>query len=125
MVELPRCVVLVGMVVGGRGASWCRQPMGCRSRFDPCMPGWLGSGRLACGLFIVGSFSLQQFGWYRVAIAVLWSACSSWDESRCSPRRRSRMSSLLSSPSVLRFVVAGLSDVAVIVLDRGVPGVLC
>ena len=50
----------MGMVAGGRGASCCRQPMGRRSRFNPCMPGRLGVGPLACGLFIVGFFFLQQ-----------------------------------------------------------------
>ena len=66
MVESRRCGVFPGMVVGGRGASWCRQPMGCPSRFGPCMPGWFGVGRLACGLFIVGWLFLQHFGWYQV-----------------------------------------------------------
>ena len=106
--------MFVGMVAGGGGASWCRQPMGRWSCFDPCMPGWFGVGRLACGLFIVGLFFLQQFGWYPVVSATLWSACASWGRLRCSPRRCSRMLSLLSSPLVLRFVVAGLSDVAVV-----------
>ena len=119
MVELRRCVVSVGMVVGGRGAPWCRQPVGRRSRFDPCMPGWFGVGRLACCLFIVGSFALQQFGWYMVVLAALRSACSSRGLSRCSPCRHSRMLSLLSSRLVLRFVATGLSDVAVIVLRPG------
>ena len=113
MVESQRCGVFVGMVVGGRGASWCRQPMGRRSRFDPCMPGWFAVGRLACGLFIVGSFFLQQFGWYPVS-AALWWACVSWGGLRCSPRQCSRTLSLMSSRLVLRFVVAGLSDLAVV-----------
>ena len=39
MVESGRRGAFVGMVPGGRGTSWCRQPMGCRFRFDPCMPG--------------------------------------------------------------------------------------
>ena len=85
------------------------------SHFNPCMPGRFGVGRLACGLFIVGLFFLQQFGWYPVLSAVLWSACASWGRLRCSPRLCSRMLSLLSSRLVLRFVVAGLSDVAVVV----------
>ena len=121
MVELQRCVVSEGMVVGGRGAPSCRQSMGWRSCFDPCMPGWFGVGRLACGLFIVGSFSLQ-LGWYMVVLAALRSAGSSWGLSCCSPRRRSRMLSLLSSRLGRRFVAAGLSDVAVIVLRPGRAG---
>ena len=116
IVELGFSLVSVGVVVGGCGAPWCRQPVGCRSRFDPCMPGWFGVGRPACGLFAVWSFSLQQFGWYMVVLAALRSACSSTGVSRCSPRRRSRMLSLLSSRLVLRFVGAGLFDVGVIVL---------
>ena len=115
MAESRHCGAFVGMVVAGRGASWCRQPMGRRSRFDPCMPCWFGVGRLACGLFIVGSFFLQQFGWYPVVSAALWSAVAPWGRLRCSPRRCSRMLSWLSSRLVRRFVVAGLSDVAVVV----------
>ena len=115
MVESWRCGAFVGMVVGGHGASWCCQPMERRSRFDPCMPGWFGVGRLACGLFIVGSFFLQQFGWYPVVSATFRSACASWGRLRCSPRRCSRMLSWLSSRLARRFVVAGLSDVAVVV----------
>ena len=125
MVELRRCVVSVGMVVGGRGAPWCCKPVGRRSRFHPCMPGWFGVGRLACGLFIVRSFSLQQFGWYMVVLAALQLACSLFVLSCCSRRRCSRMSSMSFSRLVLRFVAACLSDVAVIVLQRGcVRGVL-
>ena len=102
MVVLRCSVVFVGMVVGGRGAACCRQPMGRRSCFDPCMPGWLGVGRLACGLFIVGSLS-----------------CSSLVRSRlCSPRRCSPTSFSLSSRFVLRVAAAGLSG-AVDVLRPG------
>ena len=80
-------------MVGGRGAACCDQPMGRRSLFDPCMPGWLGVGRLACGLFIVGSLS-----------------CSSWIGNwLCSPRRCTRTWFSLSSPFVLRIVAACLS----------------
>ena len=61
MVELWCSVVFVGMVVGGRGASWCCQPVGRRSSFDACMPGQFGVGRLACGLFMVTSCPLQWF----------------------------------------------------------------
>ena len=46
-------VLFPDMVAGGRGTSRRRQPDGRRSRFDPCMPGWLGVGRFACGLFTV------------------------------------------------------------------------
>ena len=48
--------VFVDMVVGRRGAPRCRQPVGRRSRFDPCTPGWFGVGRPACGLFTVKCF---------------------------------------------------------------------
>ena len=86
-------VVVVGMVVGGRGAAYCPQPMGRRSRFDPCMPGRLGVGWLACGLFIVGSLS-----------------CSSLIGSRlCSPRRCSWTWFSLSSWFVVRLPAACLS----------------
>ena len=115
MVESRHCGAFLGMVVGGRGASWCRQPMGRRSRSDPCMPGCFGVRRPACGLFIVRSFFLQRFGWYPVVSAALCSACASWGPLRCSPRRCSQMLSLLSSRLVRRFAVAGLSDVAVVV----------
>ena len=114
MVESRRCGAFVGMVAGGRGASWCRQPMGHRSRLDPCMPGRFGVRRLACGLFIIGLFFLQQFGRHPVVSAVFWSACASWGRLRCSPRRCRRKWSLLLSPLVLRFVVAGLSNVAAV-----------
>ena len=113
MVELRRCVVSVGMVVGGRGAPWCRQPMGRLSRFDPCMPGWFDVGRFACGLFIVGSFSLQQWlvhGCVNRLIVGLFVVGSFGLQ---------RMFSFLSSRLVLRFVGAGLSDLAVIVLRPG------
>ena len=116
MVESWRCGAFVGMVIGGRGASWCSQPMGRRSRLDPCMPGWFGFDRLAFRLFIVTSSFRQQLGWYTVGLAALLSVCSSSGELRCSPRRQSWMLSLLSSRLVLMFVVAGLSNVAVVVL---------
>ena len=93
MVE-PWCsVVLVGMAVGRRGTACCYQPMGRRSRFEPCMPGRLDVGRLACGLFIVWSL-----------------CCSSLIGSRlCSPRRCSRTWFSLSSRLVLRVAAACLS----------------
>ena len=115
MVESRRCGAFLGMVAGGRGASWCRQPMGRRSRFDPWMPGWFGVGRLACGLFTVGSFFLQQFGWCPAVSAPLWSTGALRGRLRCSTRRCSRVSSWLSSRSVWRFVVSGPPDVAVLV----------
>ena len=83
------------------------------------MPGWFGVGRLAPGLFVPGSFFLQQFGSYMVVLVVLSSVCASWGRLRGSPRRRSRMFSLLSSRLVLKVVVAGLCDVAAIVLRPG------
>ena len=54
-----------------------------------------------------------------VVLAVLWPACASWGRLRCSSRPRSWMLSLLSSRLVPRFVVAGLSDVAILVLQPG------
>ena len=103
------------MVACGRGASCCHRPMGCCSCFTPSMSGRFGVGRLACGLFIVGLFF-----------------CSSLVGPRlCQPshgrlvRRgvncaaaRARMLLLLSSPLVMRFVVAGLSDVVVVLRSR-------
>ena len=115
MVESRHCVAFVGTVAGGCVASWCRQPMGRRSCFHPCMPGWFRVGRLACGLFIVGSFFLQQLGWYLAVSAALWSACASRGRLRCSPRQCSWVLSWLSSRLVRRCVVSGLSDVAVVV----------
>ena len=114
MVESQRCGAFMGMVVGGRGASWCRQPMGRRSCFDPWMPGWFCVCRLAWGLLIVASFFLQQFGWYPVVSAALWLGCVSLVRLRCSPRRCSRMLSWLSSRFIRRFVADGLSDMAVV-----------
>ena len=70
--------------------------------FRPLQSGQLGVGRLACGLFIVGSLS-----------------CNSLVGSRlCSPRRCSRTWFLLSSWFVLRVAAAGLSG-AVDVLRPG------
>ena len=63
MAELRCAVVSVGMVIGGPGSPWRRQPVGRRSRIDPCMPGWFDVGRLACGLFMVASLLPQLFGW--------------------------------------------------------------
>ena len=77
-----------------------------------CLAGLVLAGLRAVCL-LSGRF-FCSFGWYPVVSAALWSACASWDRLRCSPRRCSRMLSLLSSRLVLRFVVAGLSDVAVV-----------
>ena len=89
MVELSCSVVFVGMVVGRRGPSWCRQSVGGRSRFDPCMPGQFGVGRLACGLFMVTSCPVQWFCWCVVVLAASWSACLALVPWRCSGRLRS------------------------------------
>ena len=124
MVESQRCRAFVGMVASRHGASCCCQPMGRRSRFDPCMPDQFGVGWLACGLFTVESFFLQQFGRYPVVSAALWSACASWGQLSCSPRRCSRMSSFLSSRFVLGFAVAGLSDVVVVLRPGRAPRVV-
>ena len=113
-VESRRCGAFGDMVAGGRGASCCRQLIGPSSRFDPCMPGRFGVGWLACGLFTFGWFLLHQFGRYPVVSAALWSAGASRGRLRCSPRRCSRMSSVLSSRFVLGFEVAGLSDLVVV-----------
>ena len=75
--------VFVGMVVGGRGAPRCCQPVGRRSRFDPCMPGWFGVGRLACGLFTVKWWLQLWCGWCAVVVAVSWSAGFLWVPLRC------------------------------------------
>ena len=102
MVESWCSVVLVGMKVSRRGAACCRQPMGRRSRFDPCMPGRLGVSWLVCGLFIVGSLS-----------------CSSLIGSRlCSPRRCFQTWFLLSSRFVLRVAAPCLSGA----VDMSRPG---
>ena len=95
MVESRPCGAFVGMVASGLGAACCLQPMGRRSRFDPCMSGRLGVGWLACGLFIVGSLF-----------------CSSLVGSRlCSPRRCSWTLFLLSCRFALRVAAAALSGV--------------
>ena len=75
--------LFVGMVVGGRGAPWCRQPVGRRSRFDPCTPGWFGVGRLACGLFMVKWRLQLRCGLRAVVLAASWSAWFAWVPSRC------------------------------------------
>ena len=108
MVESRCSVVLVGMVVSGRGAACCRQPMGRCSRFDPCVPGRLGVGRLGCGLFIVGSLS-----------------CSSLIGSQlCSPRLCSRTWFSLSS-RLFRGLRRSACPVRWMCRNRGVPRAWC
>ena len=83
MVELRCSAVSLGMVTGGRGAPRCRLPIGRRSRFDPCTPGWFGVGRLACGLFTVMWRLQLRCGWGAVVAAASWSAGFVWVPSRC------------------------------------------
>ena len=83
MVELRCSVVFLGMVVSARGAPRCCHPVGCRSRFDPCTPGWFGVGRLACGLFTVMWRLQLRCGWCAVVVAASWSAGFVWVQSRC------------------------------------------
>ena len=78
MVESRCSVVFVGMVASGRGAPLCRHPVGRRSRFDPCTPGWFGVGRLACGLFTVMWRLQLRCGWCAVVAAASWSAGFVW-----------------------------------------------
>ena len=88
MVELRCACVSVGLVVGGRGSPWCRQPVGHRSRIDPCMSGWFDVGRLASGLFTVASLLPQLFGWCLGMSSALWSACASLVSFCCCRRCR-------------------------------------
>ena len=74
MVESRCSVLLVGVVIGGRGASWCGQPGGRRSRFHPWAPGWFDVGRLACGLFTVRLRLQLRCGLCAVVLAVSSSA---------------------------------------------------
>ena len=83
MVEMRCSVAFVGMVVSGPGAPRCRHPVGLLSRFDPCMPGWFGVGRLACGLFTVMWRLQPPCGWCAVVAAASWSAAFVWVPSRC------------------------------------------
>ena len=83
MVELRCSVLSVGMVPGGRGAPRCRLPVGCRSRLDQFTPGWLGVGRLACGLFTVMWRLQLRYGWCAVVVAASWSGGFVWVLSRC------------------------------------------
>ena len=83
MVESRCSVAFVGMVASGRGAPRCRHPVGRRSRFDPCTPGWFGVGRLACGLFTVMWRLQLRCSWCAVVAAASWSAGFVWVPSRC------------------------------------------
>ena len=100
MVESWRCVALVGMVVRGVAHHGLANP-------------W---DAVRCLLACLRSVFCRVVFSAAVVLAVLWLACASWVQLRSSPRRRSRMLSLLSSGLVLRFVVAGRSEVAVIML---------
>ena len=51
------------------------------------MAGWFGVDRLACDLFMVGSFLLQRFGWCMVVVAALCLACSPLGLLCCSRRQ--------------------------------------
>ena len=83
MVESQCSVVFVGMVLSGRGTPRCRDPVGRRSFFDPCTPGWFGVGRLACGLFTVMWRLQLRCGWCAVVAAASWSAGFVWVPSCC------------------------------------------
>ena len=76
-------VLFADMVAGGRGASRRLQLDGRRSPFDPCMPGWFGVGRLACGLFTVKWRLQLRCGRCAVVLAASWSAWSAWVLLRC------------------------------------------
>ena len=76
-------ISFVDMVVSGRGAPRCRQPVVRRSRFDPCTPGWFGVGRLARVPFAVKWRLQLQCGWCAVVLAASWSAWFVWVPSRC------------------------------------------
>ena len=91
MVESRCSVLLSGVVVGGRGASWRGQPGGRRSRFGPCTRGWFDVGRLACGLFAVRSRLQLWCGSCAVVLAASWSAGLVWVPSRCCRWSYSRM----------------------------------
>ena len=87
-----RCSVLfVGTVVCGRGTSWCGRPVGRRSCFDPCTPGWFNVGRLRCGLLTVRMRLQLRCGWCAVVLAASWLAWLAWVPSRCRRWSYSRM----------------------------------
>ena len=71
------------MVVRGRGAPRCRQPVGRRSRLDPCTPGWFGVGRLAAGLFTVKWRLQLRCGRCAVVLVASWLAWFARVPSRC------------------------------------------
>ena len=75
-------VLFAEKVACGRGVSRRRQPNGHRSSFDPCMPGWFGVGRLACGLFTVKWRLQLRRGRCAVVLAASWSAWCAWVSSR-------------------------------------------
>ena len=126
-----RSLLLVGRLFNCRiSALWCVRGYDCRQRWRimvslthgthgsfPFRPlnAWLVWCWPACvrSVYCRVVF-LQQFGWSLDLSAALWSACASWGQLPCRPRRCSRMLSVLSSRLVLRFVVAGLSDLAVV-----------
>ena len=82
MVELRCSAVSVGTVAGGRGAPRCCLPVGRRSRFHPCTPGWFGVGQLACGVFTVMLRLQLRCSWCAVVVAASWSAGFVWVRSR-------------------------------------------
>ena len=94
------------MVVGGRGTPQCRQPVGRRSRFDPCTPGWFGVGQLACGLFTVKWRLQLRFGWCAVVLDASWSAWCAWVPSRCCRWSYRRMLFLQPARPCRRWLVA-------------------
>ena len=106
----------VGVAIGGRGAPWCRPSAGRRSLFDPCMPGWLGVSRLACGQLLVGSWLLQQCGRGMVVLAAFRSPFSLLGLARCSWFWRVRRLSMWLFRPVWGVVVVVLSDVMVCVM---------
>ena len=87
-------VLFADMVAGRRGASRRCQPDGRRSRFDPCMPGWFGVGRLACGLFTVRWRLQLRCGRCMVVLAASWLARSAWVSLRRCRRSYCRMLSV-------------------------------
>ena len=84
-------VLFADMVAGGRGASRRWHPNGRRSRFNPCMPGWFGVGRLACGLYTVKWRLQLRCGRCKVVLAASWSARSAWVSLRRCRRSYCRM----------------------------------
>ena len=118
MVELWCSVVFVGMVDGGRGAACFRQPMERCSRFDPWMPGRLGVGRSACGLFMVASLLLQRVCWCMVGLFVVGYFLLLPARSRPALNRVLRVKARASRRG-LGLVLAGMSDTGFVVLRPG------